>query len=554
MKRAIAVSIAIAAWLNAQQPATQNKVPETKTTNTQNPPAPTNDGHVQIENYTIARINGEPVTLENVLQYAWKYSSNQLLFEYMKYVATKQEIKTLGIENLPADLTKRAEAHLKQIKANMGTEQFNKWLAAQGQGMTEAKFIENQTRSDEFNFRLALERALWYHIMKSQTVDVEVFTYKSEQEARDAKITADTKPAATLKLIPKLQTADFTEDALKSIFGAKEKEIKGPFSSDSAQRWYMVRIKAVSAPIAEDYAKVKDQVLAKLCEEPPTNDLLGRYQTLLVDSRSREDSNEPPKELPKADNHVGIVNRNLGKLGGEPISVEDVLKYAQKYTLDKMLTDYARYLVSTMEIKRLGITNGIDEIFQRGAMEIAATRRKMGPSAFAQMLANQKITEKEYGLRLVSSEEFDTRLAIEKALWFHILKQRTADIEIFTFPTEKEAREAKIDEKSKPLATIKLVYKLITLDFTEDAQKAMLLEAKKGDIKGPYSSSNQGRWYMVRIKEVYEPIASEYSAAKQQVFSKVIDDPPSESLITRYQDLLLSTVKIERVEPSKENK
>lgn len=552
MKKAMVVTIALAALISAQQPTTQSKGPETKAaTGTQNPPAPTNDGHVQIDNYTVAKFNGEPVTLENVLQYAWKYSSNQLLFDFMKYVATKQEIKALGIENSAPDLTKKAEAQLKQIKANLGAEQFNKWLAAQGQGMTEAKFIEQQTKSEEFNLRLALERALWYRIMKSQTVDAEVFTYKNEQEARDAKIAADTKPAATLKLIPKLQTADFTEDALNNIFQAKEKDIKGPYSSNSAERWYMVRIKSVTAAMTDDYAKIKDQVLAKACDEPAADDLLGRYQTLLANGRTREDSNDPAKDLPKADNHIGVANRNLGKLGGESISVEDVLKYAVKYALNKMFNDYARYLVSTMEIKRLGITNGVDELFQRGAMQIAAIKRQMGPTGFAQMLTSQKITEKEYGVRFINSDEFDTRVAIEKALWFHILKQRTADIEIFTFETEAAAKAFKWDDKSKPVATIKLVYKLITLDFTEDAQKAMLLDAKKGDIKGPYSSSNQGRWYMVRIKEVNEPISSEYTSAKQQVYSKVVEDPPNDDLIVRYQDLLLSTAKIDRVEPPK---
>lgn len=237
----------------------------------------------------VALVNGRPVTARVVADKVLELDSKAAVDQYVRWKIIEDRRAELGVTHSPAELRRRAETYVGQLKRQAGEAGFRARLAAEG--ATEEAYAAQLAGSRFLEQMFTLDKLVRYHSLLEDTLEIDRMIFVEESEAGRFVEAAKSKgfdPAADELLkggrsprYARLPRESFPRSAPPAnpvldpwVVEALLKLKPGGFTGVETSRsnlYYVVRLAGFRPARKASYAEAREEVLESVLRDPPAD-------------------------------------------------------------------------------------------------------------------------------------------------------------------------------------------------------------------------------------------------------------------------------------------
>jgi hypothetical protein len=145
-------------------------------------PLPRPGPHAPQDDPIVAFFNDEPLLRSVVANKAIEIDLKGAVDHYVRWRIVEERKKDLGIAHTPEEIRRRAEAVVREARAERGEEAFRAQLAAEG--LTEETYVAHLRGSRALEDALALEKIVRYQALLEGAIMIDRMLFADAREAR----------------------------------------------------------------------------------------------------------------------------------------------------------------------------------------------------------------------------------------------------------------------------------------------------------------------------------------------------------------------------------
>jgi hypothetical protein len=232
----------------------------------------------------VALLDGQPLTWQKVAEKTLELDLKGSVDQYVRWKIVEDRRLELGIRHEAAELKRRAELYLEQVKSDLGHDGWRRKLL--DEGIPEAEYLRRLEGSAFLSQILLFDKIVRYADLVEDTIEADAAVLATAAEA-DAleKSGADRAWPGRLAFPRSRPPAGLPAEA---VLGLR----KGPpgviirLDSPEAGRYSLWRLKAVKAGRKEPYGELRREVWDALCARPPGPEDYQRWMDAALAGRS----------------------------------------------------------------------------------------------------------------------------------------------------------------------------------------------------------------------------------------------------------------------------
>ena len=237
----------------------------------------------------VALVNGVPVTARTVADRVLELDPKAAVDQYVRWKVIEDRQTALGVAHAPAELRRRAETYLRQLKRQAGEAGFRARLASEG--ATEEAYAAQLAGSRFLEQMFTLDMIVRYHSLLEDTLEIDRMIFVEEAEAGKFVEAAKAKgfDAASDELLKggrspryaRLPRETFPRSSPPAgplldawVVEALLKLKPGGFTGVETSRsnlYYVVRLAAFRPARKASYAEAREEVLESVLRDPPAD-------------------------------------------------------------------------------------------------------------------------------------------------------------------------------------------------------------------------------------------------------------------------------------------
>jgi hypothetical protein len=129
----------------------------------------------------VALVNGEPLSWQAVAEKMLELDLKTAVDQYVRWRLVEDRRRSLGIENTPEELRRRAEVYAQGIRRELGEDAFRAQLLREGLPLE--AWLGRMAQSKLLNEMLTLDKILRYNSLLEDTLEIDRMMFADEGEA-----------------------------------------------------------------------------------------------------------------------------------------------------------------------------------------------------------------------------------------------------------------------------------------------------------------------------------------------------------------------------------
>ena len=237
---------------------------------------------------------------------------------------------------------------------------------------------------------------------------------------------------------------------------------------------------------------------------------------------------------------------------GQPITWNEVSKKALQIDRKRTLDIYLRWRVLKDAIQALSIQTTPLELAQRASQIALQEKDQLGTNNFFAKLKQLKLSEKEYVAKLAQSPLLKETFVREQVLRYDAIQRGWVEYDQWRFTSKKEAEQFRATGKTPKSPPLRLIlYGNMRPTGLSKPAIDLLFSTPEGEKTLPLQGPD-GTYRIMGIHKKSQARPVPWAEVKREVFSWILQNPPSRAEFLNWIDDQLKRSKIEYAHRSTE--